>query len=161
MKIRLHFSQLAKLFINRCFHITLDLLENFQGKSKRNHLSPACVTQRNQDTNPTLTTTSSEQQLLDFKNHHIKTIMILPRGKAHLFNLSQFMIIYFQSFILWQDGNTKSQQHFSDTSVLSKPSSENKSQKVCNTNERITLKDTTKLNLKCKLSFVFLVLLAD
>lgn len=71
------------------------------------------------------------------------------------------MIMYLQSFILGQNRNTKSQQCFSDTSVLSKLSSENKSQKVYNTNEMITLKDITKLNLKCKFSFVFLILVAD
>lgn len=46
LKTRLHFSMLAKLFINKSLHVTLDLLENFQGKGKLNHLSPACGTQR-------------------------------------------------------------------------------------------------------------------
>lgn len=68
--------------------MTLDLLESFQGKGKLNHLSPACGTQENQNTDPTLTATSSEQQLLDDKNHHIKTIMFLSRGKINLFNLN-------------------------------------------------------------------------
>lgn len=41
LKTRLRFSALAKLLINQCFHMTLDLLENFQVKRKLNHLSPA------------------------------------------------------------------------------------------------------------------------
>lgn len=88
MKIRFHFSQLIKLFINRCFYTTLDLLESFQEKGKLKHLFPVCGTQGNQDIDPILTATSSEQQPLDFKNHHIKTIMLLPRGKTHLLNLN-------------------------------------------------------------------------
>lgn len=49
LKNRLHFSMLAKLLINKCFHMTLDLLESFQEKGKLNHLSAACGTQRNQE----------------------------------------------------------------------------------------------------------------
>lgn len=43
---------------------------------------------------------------------------------------------------------------------FSKPSSENKSHEVFNTNKRVTLKDITKLDLKCKLRF-FVICVAD